>query len=352
MLSKLILLLLPLCAMAQPPLNLAGSLPEDNHEIVVNNRILCKVNGKTISVVDVMKKMDLFLSRYYPQYANSKQARYQFYSTQWKETLNQMIDNELMVADAESREVTVSDGEVRQEVQERFGPNVMASLAKLQLSYEEARKMVHQDMLVQRMNWFRVTSKALQKVNSQDVKNAYKQFCVENPPKEEWTYQMLSIRTPNKEKSALLTKRASELVQTHGKDLNAILEILKQENAQDTTVTLNLSQDLVVEDKALAQSHKSVLSHLLQTQGENAISNPIEQVSRDSSVVCRLFHLKSHTQKELPKFEQVAGEIKEALLQKVAAEEMSTYVSRLRERFGYDPKSLEVPSNFEPFSLR
>src|SRR6202034_4472157 len=45
---------------------------DEPQDIVIYNRILAKVNGKTISVIDVMKKMDLFLQRYYPNYAQSK----------------------------------------------------------------------------------------------------------------------------------------------------------------------------------------------------------------------------------------------------------------------------------------
>ena len=37
---------------------------EEPENIIVHNRILAKVNGKTISVIDVMKKMDLFLQRF------------------------------------------------------------------------------------------------------------------------------------------------------------------------------------------------------------------------------------------------------------------------------------------------
>jgi len=90
---------------------------------------------------------------------DSKTARYQFYSSQWYPTLQQMIDHELMVTDAETRQVNVSDGEVREEIQTRFGPNVMESLDQLGITYDEAREMVHQDMIVQRIQWVRVSSK-------------------------------------------------------------------------------------------------------------------------------------------------------------------------------------------------
>ena len=65
-------------------------------ELIVYNRVLARINGKTFSVVDVMKKMDLFLQRNYPHMVSSKAACYQFYSSQWKETLSQMINEELI----------------------------------------------------------------------------------------------------------------------------------------------------------------------------------------------------------------------------------------------------------------
>ena len=65
-----------------------------------------------------------------------------------------------------------------------------------------------------------------------------------------------------------------------------------------------------------------------------------------------VFHLIGHIKKELPKFEGMANEIKDSLLQKAVSEEMGVYVNKLRHRFGYDPQSLDIPSDFEPFVLR
>src|ERR1700730_13068687 len=75
--------------------------PEDNARIVVNNRILAKVNGKEISVFDVMKKMDMLFYRQFPEYTSSMQARFQFYQVSWKRVLQDLIDKELIMADAE-----------------------------------------------------------------------------------------------------------------------------------------------------------------------------------------------------------------------------------------------------------
>ncbi|MBS0603747.1 MAG: SurA N-terminal domain-containing protein [Verrucomicrobia bacterium] len=318
--------------------------PED---LIIYNRILAKVNGKTISVVDVMKKMDLYLQKNYAHLANSKMARYQFYSSQWRDYLTQMIDTELMIADAEKLEVKVTEAEVREEMLTRFGPNIMPILDTLGLTYEEAKTMIHDEMIVQRMMWFRVNSKALSSVNSKDVKEAYKDFCEKNPEMEEWQYQVLSIRSADKTASEALASRAMELLSSK-LDLVALSEQLK---TPDEATTVSLSPDMQADERSVSSSHKEVLKTLT----ENSFSQPIAQVSRvDNSVVYRIFYLKKHSKKQVPSFEKMADQIKDQLLQNAASKENSQYLVKLRERLGYDEKHMteNLPSDFQPFALK
>jgi hypothetical protein len=320
---------------------------EQVHEIVVNNRILTKVNGRNISVLDVMKHMDVFLSRYYPQYRDSKTARYQFYSTQWRQTLQQMVDHELMVADAESREIKVSDGEVREEIQTRYGPNVMGTLDELGISYEEARDMVQQDMLVQRIQWVRVTSKILQKVTSVEIKNAYQKFLQENPAKENWKYQFLTIRGSNAEDNQELALKLAKLQEKAQGSLTVAADLFKAD-FPESTATLTVSQEFDVEDKALSQANRTVLSQLNNDQW----SNPTAQVSRDGTTVMRIFHLKDHIKSKPPAFAAVANDLKQSLLNEYADIESKIYLAKLHQRFNFDAKSLDIPDRFEPFVAR
>jgi hypothetical protein len=320
---------------------------EEPQELVVYNRILAKVNDKTISVIDVMKKMDFFLQKYYPQFANSKLARYQFYSSQWREYLTQMIDQELMIADAEKLEVKVTDAEVREELLTRFGPNIMTALDNIGLTYDEARKMIHDEMLVQRMIWFRVNSKALNKINSSDIKEAYKQFREKNPELEEWQYQVLSIRSLNKEASQALASRAFELLQSK-LDLTKVVDQLK---TSEESISITLSPEVQADEKSISSSHQEVLK----TLSENSFSSPIAQVSRaDHSVVYRIFYLKKHAKKVIPPFEKMADQLKDQLLQEASSKENSQYISKLRDRLGYDEKHMTetLPKDFQPFAIR
>jgi hypothetical protein len=346
--SSLIAFLLcvsPVLAEESPP---PAFEPEEPHEIVVYNRILAKVNDKTISVIDVMKKMDLFLQKYYPQFIGSKMARFQFYSSQWREYLTQMIDQELMLVDAEKLEVKVSDAEVREEVLTRFGPNIMPILDELGLTYDEARQMIQEEMLMQRMIWFRVNSKALAKVKSVDIKEAYKQFCEKNPELEEWLYQVLSIRSPNQEASSAVAARAFELLQSK-LDIAAVCDEIKP--VEEETLSITLSPEMRADEKSVSSQHKEVLK----TLSENAFSSPIAQVSRaDNSTVYRIFYLKEHSKKVLPPFTKVAEQIKDQLLQEAALKENTQYLTKLRDRLGYDEKHMieTLPKDFQPFAIR
>jgi hypothetical protein len=341
----------PLLLTAQPSPSSILS-PEETQELIVYNRILAKVNGKTISVIDVMKKMDLFLQRYYPEYTQSKSTRYQYYSTQWKETLAQMIDQELMMADAEHLELKVSDAEVREEMLDRFGPAIMATLDQMGMTYEEARKMIFGEMVVQRIMWYRVNSKALNSVNPQEIKDAYKKYCAKNPSLEEWEYQVLSLRSANQKVSEALAQRASELMRTAGQaDLAAVSEQIKCDDQQENPVSITLSPEIKADEKSIALSHKEIL----QTLKPGTYSPPIAQVSRvDQSTVYRIFYLKNHCKKETPAFEKMSDQLKDELLQHAAAKENQQYIAKLRERLGYDEKHMmeSLPSDFQPFALR
>ncbi len=337
----LILLLLPFFAFAESPM---GAPPITSQQLVVNNRILVKINDNTISVLDVMKTMDIHLNRYYPDLADSTIARYQFYTSNWRSSLDQMIVGELMMADAEKREIKVSDGEIREEIQSRFGPNVMASYNKIGITPEEARKKVHEDMVRQRMEWFRVTTKALNKVTLKEIKEAY---ALAYQPTEEWKYQTLSIRSKDKESGKLLADKVFYLIKQDHLDLKSASQKLQDEHTLEEGTLFNLSPEYLEETKKLSASHRDTLSAL----HVGDVSAPVEQISKDQSVVYRLFYLQDHIKKEPPPFEDVVTGIKEELLQAAVGETLSLYVRKLHKQFGYDEKSLNIPGNFVPFTL-
>lgn len=335
--------------------NDAPMMPQEQHRLIIQNRILAKVHNNTISVLDVVKKMEIFFNKYYPQYADSVQAKHQYFSSQWKDTLLQMIDHELILADAEKMELKVTDSEVRETMSEKFGPNVMATLDTLGINYEEAKTMIHSELAVQRMTWFKVHSKALNSVNTQDIKLAYSNFCKKNPPKEFWEYQVLSIKAASEELADQIIQKVNSLSQGSATDIKKIAEELKSSlpnNPEEApSFTITLSDPVKTEEKNLSTSYKEVLSPLLL----NAISAPIKQISKtDKSTVCRVFQLIDHTKTTVPTLRSMHEKLQNQLIQEESDKESRIYIAKLRERYGFDAKSLEetIPTGFQPFSLQ
>jgi hypothetical protein len=343
--KRLLALLLSLSPLAVHA-NIPYPMMENTEELIVNNRILANVHGKAFSVLDVMKQMDVFLKRHYPQYLASKPARYQYYMENWKNTLNEMINTELIMADSEGKDLKITDSDIRETMQERFGPNVISTLDSLNVTYEEAKTMIYQEKVVQQMTWFKANSRALQGISPNEVKKTYKEFVLQHPPVEEWKYQVLSVRAPQADAGRLIADKAFELLSKEKKSFQDTAEALKQEG-----VAIQVSQDYAVTDKEMAKSHKEVLVNL----ATGSFSQPVSQVSRaDNTNVYRIFYLKDHLRHEPPAFEKVAMNIENQLIQQAMAKETAVYASKLRQRYNFDEKQMResLPPDFVPFILK
>jgi len=339
-LPYLLCLLLPFIAFAE----------ELQPEILVQNRILATVNGKNISAMDVMKKMDVYLAKAYPQYAKSNTHRYQFFSKNWRQTLNQIVDNELIVADAEKMEMKISDAEIRERIHERFGPNVVATLDDLGVNYDEAWAMLYSEIAVQRMTWYRVHSKAIHRASPQKIKTAFQDHLVTNPPKDQWKYQVLSIRAKTEQLGNIYAQKAFALIKNEPLSFEDIAKNMKEKSEVDPSISITVSDEYCVSEKDLAESHKVVICNLK----PGTYSEPTPQVSRDKSVVHRIFYLKDHTIESPPKFDTtMVDTLQDTLIQKEIEVELPIYLSKLRKQFNFDEKSLaSIPADFEPFALR
>ncbi|MDE3045611.1 MAG: SurA N-terminal domain-containing protein [Verrucomicrobiota bacterium] len=315
----------------------------DNHKIGIQNSILAKVNGTTISMMDVKKKLDLAFHQFYPHLAQSNEARFQFYQTSWRSMLMEMIDHELILADASEKEVKLTDAEVREEIENRFGPNVMSTLDRIGIVYEEAWKLIKNEITVQRMTWWFINSKAISQVTPQEIRQAYRLYLKEHPPYTQWNYSVITIRA--KESLPLAQELHEKIVAALDKATETIQEFEKEH----PDVSISVSTDYTAKDTELSSSHRDPLSSL----AVGTYSAPVEQLSRDKQKVCRMFHLKEKEEHPAPTFEELSPKLKNDLLQKVAGEISHSYLEKLRKHFRFDEAHLKevLPEDFQPFVL-
>lgn len=339
-----------LLSIASTPL-LAADAPvidfSENQKIAVQNSILAKVNGQTISMMDVKKKMDLVFHQYYPQLSHSTQARHQFYESSWRQILMQLIDNELIISDSVDKELKLTDGEVREEVEKRFGPNVMQTLDRIGVTYEETWKMIKNEMVVQRMMWWYVHSRAIQNVTPQDIRQAYRHYLQENPSYCEWTYRVVSIRADKADEK--LAEKIYLLLCENGKSPELMSNVLKEFEKEG--IAIQVSNEYTATDKELSEAHKTSLAPL--TPGQ--FSKPSFQMSRaDKKTVYRIFFLREKMDHPAPSFEAMSNRLRDDLVQKCVADESNVYIEKLRKHYGFDEARIKqtVPEDLHPFSIQ
>lgn len=316
-----------------------------DRQIAVNNRILAKVNGKAISVLDAMKKMDMLFYRQFPEYTHSAEARFQFYTVNWKHVVNDLIDKEIILADAEEHKMPLTNGDVRQEMETMFGPNIIANLDKVGMSYDEAWKIVKGDIIIRRMLYARVNNKAMWEVTPQTVRAAYEDFARENIREEEWLYKVVSIRDKAPAKGKQAAEAVFELLQTKSTNLETLQAYLKEKELLPRTSSLNVSDEFRHNEKEMSNAYREVVTKLAPQE----FGGPISQKSRtDGSTVFRIFYLTSKTDGGLPSFGELEIKLKEKLLGIAIEKETTAYLQKLRKHF--DIQDL-VEEEFQPFVL-
>lgn len=341
----LFLTILPLLLNASPLISLGENHSEN---IVLNNSILSKVNGKAISALDVMKRMDFLFYQLFPNLTDSTTSRYQFYQANWKSILKEMVDRELIVADAKEKQLPISDGDIREEMEELFGPNVIDNIDRLELSYDEVWQMIKTNITVRRMLLYRVNSKAIASVNPRDMQEAYKGYIAENVLSPLWRYRVITIKDPDPEKAKNIADLSFSLLEKKQSSFFELPEKIKKENNHFTGIAL--SEELQHSDKSISNTHKEILSTLV----EGSYSTPIKQISRTTNVALfRIFYLEEYVEKKVPPFAEVEEKIKELLIENAIAQETEAYLKKLRKHYSFDNDHLNETASLETqlFSL-
>ncbi len=325
--------------------------PMTEQHIVVNNRVLAKVNGKAISVVDVLKKMDTLFYRQFPEYTSSAPARFQFYNVNWKHVLNDLIDQELILADAEEHKMPLSNGDVRQEMENHFGPNIIANLDKIGMSYTDAAKIIRSDILTRRMLYYRVNTRAQWEVTPQAVRAAYEEYARENILEKEWIYKVITVRDKNATKGKETAQQVYETLLNKTTDLANLASYFKEKDAFSKTTSVNVSEEMRHTEKEMSEIYRDTLTKMAVQQFEG----PIPQKSRsDGSIVYRIFYLTDKTEGGVPLFGDIEHKLKDKLLGIALDKETSVYLKKMRNHFDVEDSTMVELTNeeFQPFMLQ
>jgi hypothetical protein len=325
----------------------------ENLKLNVNNRILAKINGKVITTYDVMKKMDISFYQYFPQYASSLAARYQYYQANWKYVLEELIHKELVLADAQENKIEVTNGDVRQEMEYLFGPSMIANLDKVGMSFDEASKIVQGDLILRRTLGARVNSKVLRLVTPAKVRKAYEEF-IQNPENARltnWRYQVVTVRDRTPKKAEETADKAFRLLIEEGVPLDKLIETMKERKLIGRKAKVTLSEEIQNNEKELSASYQQILSPM----DTGMYSQPSAHKSRtDNTTVYRIFYVKEKIPGGMPSFKEMENTLKETLLNNLLDQETEFYLDKLKQHFHIRESDLNamLPVDYQPFILK
>jgi hypothetical protein len=255
-----------------------------------------------------------------------------------------MVNKELILEDAKSKELKILDNEVREEIEKKFGPNIVSNLEKNNLSFDEAFKKVKDEMIAQRMMWYYVQSKALLSITPQVIRGAYRLYLEQNPKEDIFSYQIITIKSSEN----LDIKAFSDEIYSYAAESNKDLSLIEDDilKKQTDTIKIQISKLYTVKDRELITSRKSILSSL----DKNTYSKPTLQTnSKEKSY--KILYLKNLEHKLPPTFEEMAPKLKDELTAKAVFEESERYFKKLRKQYGVDEHFLLVSKDFQPFTL-
>lgn len=313
--------------------------------MIVNNRVLLKVNGKAISVLDVVRKMDLLFYRQFPDLSTSLVARYQFYTNSWQTVLMTVIDEQLMLADAAEKKIEVTDGDIREEIENLFGPNVVANIDKVGLTFAEARELIKNELIVRKMTGMMVRSKAVNEISPLEIRKRYEAYVKANPVEDEWDYRILSIRSVDPEKGSSVASLAYSLLEAQKAKLEELPKLLEAEG-----ITVSLSERYARKESELSLAYKAIL----QTVAIGKASPPTMQTVKEGEAVTRLFILEEHKTAKQPTLAELEGRITREITEKAIGRHNYAYLTKLRAQYGITEQYISemIPAGFQPFTVQ
>ncbi|MBA3815614.1 MAG: peptidyl-prolyl cis-trans isomerase, partial [Parachlamydiaceae bacterium] len=233
-----------------------------------------------------------------------------------------------------------------------FGPNINSNFDNTGLTFDEASKMVLEDLTIRRMMYFRVQSKAINSVTPLVIRNYYETYAKENIRDNEWVYNVISIRHREPKLAEEVAKQAYNLLSVdkipHTELACKLAEVW---TSPRRAPTLTISEEFHNKEKELSDAFKSTLI----TLSSNSYSQPTAQKSRaDNSTAYRIFYLKEMIPGGSMPFNELENKIKDILIEKAISKESDAYMTKLRQHYDVQETQLKevLASDAPPFILK
>jgi len=201
-------------------------------------------------------------------------------------------------------------------------------------------------MILQRMLYVRVQSKALRDVTPNEIRQAYERYRDEYDVTNKWHFHVVTIRDPSAEKLAKIVSKLDAILKENSLDLEGLKPRIKQFSESNVFTAVKVSDEFEQDEEDLSPRYLEVLKEL--TPG--TYSSPQLQTKSDTPSY-KIMFLKDVIYDEVPPFALVSGRLKSELMGEVNSREGVEYKKKLRRQFSVSQMDELIASEFSPFSL-
>jgi hypothetical protein len=327
--------------------SMASSLPKS---VEVNNRLLANIDGEPITVYDVTKYMDIVMWKQYPEAFDSPQLRYQFYTANWKYYLKDLIERALLLQEAKKMRITVSNGDVRQELENLYGPNIVANLKKMGQSLKEVEESTRKQLMMQRLLGYKVHQPSYKYTTPKRVKELYAEYAENHQRDGFFEYRVISLRSADAAKIPFVAAVAYHLLEEENVAIDNLKEALQLQGLLTSALKLSISELFHHTTSQMSEQYKTILSGM----DPGSYSHPQSQKDKEGGGIYRIFYLK---EKQLPgpiPFEEAEAEIKKQILSEKFEEYTLKYMQEVANshHVNVDEILKQIPENFTPYILK
>lgn len=316
---------------------------EQEVRVQPDRRVLARVRDSVITVADVLKKMDLVFYQQFPQFRSLLKERAKFYEMHWKRVLQDLVERRLMLILAEENHFEISHGDVREELENMFGPNVLLALYEAKVPLDDASEMVRQDIMMRRLFTFYVRSAVLNSVTPQKIRERYEEKYGKEKPQEKISWSILSLKSPEDVDSrAIMAKVIASL-----NEKTSTLE--DQKAALPEKCEITVSPLFITEKSQISTS----LRPILEAAEQNQWTSPFQIKDSKSGVLKWVsYRVTGRSLGEKVSLAAVEDEIREELLSPILEERRKSFIDDLMKKydvsFAMNEKEMDL---YIPFRL-
>ncbi len=312
--------------------------------VIVENRVLATVRDQVITVMDVMKKLDMVFCQQFPQYRAVPEARYEFYRSNWRRVLEELVDRQLIMSLAEEKQFSVTNGDIREELEEAFGPNVMMNLYEEGLSLHDVHEMMKADILLRRIIFFYVHAPVLHAITPDVLRSAYQHRVNELKGKEGWIWRTVTVKAKGKDCPKAMADKVWKLLEQDRLPMEKVVAQLPNE------IECQVSSPFRSEHKEVAPGIQDILEKL----PLNSFSEPLPFTVRNDPHQCwRCYIVDERFSATVPTFQEVEEVIRQDLAAPEIAKKTIAFFEELRKQYHVQHLfTSEQLLAFEPFQLK